>query len=66
MKYIYSFIYKIIKFLLKYLIDFQSLYMKIVLKMAQSKIIDFYFSGLTKFQWFYNINNKFHDNCKIK
>lgn len=41
---IYIFIYlKIIKFLLKCLMDSQSLYMKIIRKMAQSKIIEFLF-----------------------
>lgn len=41
---IYIFIYiKIIKFLLKYLMDLQLLFMKIILKMAQSKIIEFLF-----------------------
>lgn len=46
---IYIFIYlKIIKFLLKCLMDSQSLYMKIIRKMAQSKIIEFLFLRVNK------------------
>jgi hypothetical protein len=46
---IYIFIYlKIIKFSLKYLMDLQLLFMKIILKMAQSKIIEFLFLRVNK------------------